>query len=132
MSEPLRRPWYLWPYLHVGVSTLLSASAQPLMKLGADAAADHQIFAVAVLRSGWTWLGILAIIASLVSWMHALRSVPLNIAFNLAGSMHVLVPIAAWAFLGETIGWKRWCGITLVAAGVLLTAREAVRLEEKL
>lgn len=135
MSEPspapARRPWYLRPWLHVVLSSLVAAAAQPLLKRGAPAG-HGEILAIAALSSGWTWLGILAIVTSLLSWMYALRFVPLNIAFSLSAFMQVLVPIAAWLFLGETVSPKRWLGVLLVTAGVLLTVREAARVEERL
>ena len=71
-------------------------------------------------------------VTSLFSWLYGLRFVPLNIAFNLAGLVQVLVPLAAWLLLGERIGATRLCGIALVCAGVLIVARPLMRVEEKL
>src|SRR5258708_379639 len=68
----------------------------------------------------WIWFGILAIIGSLFSWLFALKSVPLVIAFNLAATNHVMVAIGSCLFLGETISSQRWIGIFLVALGVFL------------
>jgi multidrug transporter EmrE-like cation transporter len=140
MSPPRRAPvrWHLQPYLHVALSIVFSAAAQPLLKLGADevhAAASGGpawLLPLRWLASAWIWLGIGAIIASLLSWLHALRTVPLTIAFNLSGFIHVLVPLASWAMLGERIGPLRAAGIALVVLGVIITAKEAVKLEEKL
>jgi len=84
------------------------------------------------LRSGWVWLGIGAMVTSLFSWLYGLRFVPLNVAFNLAGLVQVLVPLASWLLLGETIGPTRACGILLVCAGVFTVARPLMRVEEKL
>lgn len=84
------------------------------------------------LRSGWVWLGIVAMIGSLFSWLHSLRYVPLSTAFTLAGAVHFLVPIGSWLFLGEVISPKRWLGIGLVLAGVLVSAKPATAAEEKL
>jgi drug/metabolite transporter (DMT)-like permease len=77
-------------------------------------------------------LGILAIIASLFSWLFALKSVPLIIAFNLAAANHIMVAIGSWLFLGEAISSRRWIGIFLVALGVFFIARPVARAEEKL
>jgi drug/metabolite transporter (DMT)-like permease len=133
-------PWYLRPYLHLWLSIVFSASSQPLMKQGADQVRVVMTHAGApewqgpfyFLANGWIWLAIGAIITSLLSWMYALKTVPLTIAFNLAAIIHVLVPLASWLFLGEQISLTRWAGITLVFLGVLIIAREAGRLEEKL
>jgi multidrug transporter EmrE-like cation transporter len=131
-------PWYWRPYLHLTLSILFSAAAQPLLKVGVDqvhlAAANAPGWQKPLfwLSNGWVWLGIGSIIASLVGWLQALKTVPLNIAFNLAGFTHVLVPLSSLALLGEHISPLRWAGILLVGAGVVITAKEAVRLEEKL
>lgn len=139
-SAPARTPWYFGAYHQLALSIVFSASAQPLLKKGADRV--HLVMEAAhapdwhspfyFLLDLWAWLGIVAIIASLLSWLHALKTVPLNIAFNLAGIIHVLVPLASWMFLGEFISPLRWSGILLVTLGVVITAKEAVRLEEKL
>jgi drug/metabolite transporter (DMT)-like permease len=71
-------------------------------------------------------------IGSLFSSLYALRSVPLNIAWNLGGVAYVIVPLLSWGFLHDHISLQRWLGIAMVALGVVVTAREAVRLEEKL
>jgi undecaprenyl phosphate-alpha-L-ara4N flippase subunit ArnF len=141
-GEPARAraPWYRGAYYQLAFSILLSTASQPLLKIGADhvhvvmeaARAPSWQTPVYFLMSGWAWLGIFAQIASLLSWVYALRSVQLNIAFNLTGIAHVLVPLASWIFLGEFISPLRWVGILLVFLGVLITAQEAVKLEEKL
>ena len=82
--------------------------------------------------SFWIWLGILAIIGSLFSWLYALESVPLVIAFNLAATNHIVVAIGSWLFLGEAISSRRWIGIVLVALGVFFIARPIVQAEKKL
>jgi undecaprenyl phosphate-alpha-L-ara4N flippase subunit ArnF len=141
-TEPvrLRAPWYRGAYYQLALSILLSTASQPLLKVGADqvhlvmkaAQAASWQTPVYFLMNGWAWLGISAQIVSLLGWVYALRSVQLNIAFNLTGIAHVLVPLASWVFLGEYISPLRWAGILLVFLGVVITAQEAVKLEEKL
>ncbi len=46
--------------------------------------------------------------------------------------MHILVPLSSWIFLGEAILPRRWLGIGLVLVGLLIVAKPAARLEEKL
>ena len=97
---------------------MLSAAAQLLLKKGADKSVPEIWLGVEGLRSGWVWLGIAAMVTSLFSWLYSLRFMPLNIAYNLAGLIQVLVPLASWLLLGEKIGPTRVCGILLVCAGV--------------
>ena len=111
----------------------MAAAAQLLMKQGADESInDQQVFGFHGLTSGWVWAGILAHIASLLSWLYALRFAPLNIAYNLTGFIQVLIPVGSWIFLGEQIHAQRWLGILLICVGVVITARQAGKVEEKL
>lgn len=75
---------------------------------------------------------VLAMLVSLLSWLYALKSIPLVIAFNLAATNHIMVAIRSWIFLGEEISIRRWAGIFLVAVGAVLVARPLARVEEKL
>ena len=103
-----------------------------LLKLGAIEGVPGHGLAFGGLLSGWIWLGIAAMIASLFSWLYVLRSIPLSIAFAFAGAIHILVPVGSWLCLGETISGKRWLGILLVTVGVLVSAKPATAVEEKL
>ena len=128
-----KRRWWTEPYVHLAFSILLSASAQLLMRRGASESLNHEeVLGFKGLTSGWVWLGILAHITSLLSWLYALRSAPLNIAYNLTGVIQVIVPLGSWFFLGEQIRPMRWLGIVLICAGVVITARQAGDVEEKL
>jgi multidrug transporter EmrE-like cation transporter len=120
------------PYAQLALSILFSAAAQVFLKLGAGTGAGGSWLGLEGLRSGWVWMGIGALVASLFSWLYALRFVPLSIAFTLAGAVHALVPIASWIWLGETISGKRGLGILLVIAGVVISAKPATAVEEKL
>ena len=117
--------------IQLATSIVLFAASQLLLKRGAGAMADG-IFNFAALSSPWVWLGIVAEIASLVTWLGALRTVPLGVAYNLGGITHVLIPLGCWGWLGEGIPPLRWVGIGLVIAGVVLSARPAAAVEERL
>ncbi len=103
--------WFLNPYVAIALSVVLDACAQVLLKVGADHSIVHgSVIGVAGLLSGWVWLGMVTMVTSLGSWVYSLRFVPLNIASNLTGSVHVLVPLNCWTVLGEQIqrqaaGW---------------------------
>jgi drug/metabolite transporter (DMT)-like permease len=127
-----RKGWFFNPYVQLSISILFSAAAQICLKKGADKAVPGILLGIEGLRSGWTWLGIVAMVSSLFSWLYGLRFVALNIAYNLAGFVQVLVPIASWALLGEKIGPVRACGIVLVCAGVWVVARPLMHVKEEL
>ena len=118
--------------MQIGISVVLAAAAQLFLKLGTTQETSASLFNLAALSSPWVWLGILSMLLSLVSWLYALRSVPLLIAFNLAAATHVIVPIASWILLGERIPSVRWLGILIVTLGVFVIARPLSRVEERL
>lgn len=119
------------PYVTIAVSVVLDTAAQVLLKIGADHSIKPGSFGLSGLHSGWMWLGIIMLVSSLGSWLYSLRYVPLNIAANLTASLHVLVPLACWIFLGEKISLTRWAGITLVIAGVYMVARPLLKAEQE-
>lgn len=110
--------------------------AELLFKRGAaatlDATAAPAIFGISVLASGWTWLGIVAYLGSFVAWLAVLKRLPLHLAFNLMSVSQALVPLGAWACLGEEISPRRWAGVALVLIGIIVIARPAMTSEEKL
>jgi undecaprenyl phosphate-alpha-L-ara4N flippase subunit ArnE len=133
VAPAARGPWWKAPYLHLALSILLSAAAQLLNKRGADeSVTGGAVFGFQGLGSPWVWGGIVCMILSLLSWLHAMRTATLHIAFNLTGAIHVIVPLSSWLLLGEAINGMRWLGIVLICAGVVITARQVGEVEERL
>ncbi len=135
LEEPAAAPrkgWFFNPYLQLAVSIALTAASHVFLKRGSPEVSADAWFGWESLRSPWTWMGIVAMVTSLFSWLYALRFVALNIAFNLAAILHAIVPLCGWIFLHETIGLKRGFGIALVVSGVLVIAKAAYEAEEKL
>ncbi|MCE0523141.1 MAG: hypothetical protein LV480_09550 [Methylacidiphilales bacterium] len=133
---PKPAPGLFWnPYLQIFLTVLLTASAQILLKVGADGSATNNSLwswlGVAELGSAWTWLGILAFVASLGGWLYALRFLPLGIAFALTNGVHIFVPVGSWFFLGEHISLLRGGGILVIIAGILLLAQSIAKVEKK-
>src|SRR4051794_33715445 len=107
-----------------------------LLKAGASATADPARswawLGTTALQSPLTWLGIAVIIVDLIIWLYILKYIPLSIAFPLSRAVDVLVPISCWLILKEAISPLRWCGIALVIAGLVIVAKPAAELEERL
>ncbi len=124
------------PWLQLAICVLLATAAEIFLKLGAiataDPASDWSWTGFNGLRSGWVWWGILASVISLFNWLATLKKLPLTIAFPAGQAVHILVPLSSWLFLGEAISPWRWIGIALLLAGLMIVARPAARLEEKL
>ena len=131
-TKESRESRFFHPYLQLFISVVLTAVSQILLKIGVDTQFVSPWYTTSNLFAFWIWFGILAIIGSLFSWLFALKSVPLIIAFNLAATNHIMVAIGSWLFLGETISSQRRIGILLVALGVFFVGRSAARVEERL
>jgi drug/metabolite transporter (DMT)-like permease len=124
-------PWFQFVLNIIGVVVY-----ELLLKAGASATADPargwSWFGIIALASPLTWLAIAVIIVDLVIWLYILRYIPLSIAFPLSRTVDVLVPISCWLILREAISPLRWCGIALVITGLVIVAKPAAELEERL
>ena len=124
-------PWFQFVLNIIGVVVY-----ELLLKAGASATADSaknwSWIGINALESPLTWLAIAVIIVDLVIWLYILKYIPLSIAFPLSRTVDVLVPISCWLILRETISPLRWCGIALVISGLVIVARPAAELEERL
>jgi len=128
--------WFRNPWLQLTICVLLATAAEIFLKLGAretaDPASAWSWTGLTGLRSLWVWWGIVASIVSLFNWLATLRLLPLTIAFPVGNVVHILVPLSCWFFLGEAILPLRWFGIALVLLGLMIVAKPAARLEERL
>ena len=123
------RPFH--PAVPLLLSTAFVAASEILLKLGASASVDAPgMFGWTGLASPWVWGGIVAIVLSFVTWLAAIRTLPLSLAFLASNVIHILVPIGSWLILGEAISSRRWIGITLVLIGLLILAKPVAQMEE--
>src|SRR5947208_4213662 len=124
------------PWLQFVLNILLVVVYELLLKAGASATVgpvrNWSWIGISALASPFTWLGIAVIIVDLVIWLYILRYIPLSIAFPLSRAVDVLVPISCWLILKEAISPLRWCGIGLVIVGLVIVAKPAAELEERL
>lgn len=124
------------PWLQVALSTLFVAISELFLKQGAMATAHFSgrwaWTGLTTLASPLVWLGIVFTILSFITWLYAIKHLPLSVAFPTSQVIHVLVPLSSWLILGELISPLRWCGIALILCGLALVARPVAELEEKL
>ena len=124
-------PWFQFVLNIIGVVVY-----ELLLKAGASATADSaknwSWTGINALESPLTWLAIAVIIVDLVIWLYILKYIPLSIAFPLSRTVDALVPISCWLILREAISPLRWCGIALVVIGLVIVAKPAAELEERL
>ena len=124
-------PWFQFVLNIIGVVIY-----ELLLKAGASASADPfkswSWFGVNALASPLIWFAIVVIVIDLMIWLYILRYIPLSIAFPLSRAVDVLVPISCWLILKEAISPLRWGGIALVIIGLVVVAKPAAELEERL
>lgn len=124
------------PYFQILLGAALVTASEVLLKKGAVATVAEvghtTLTGLSALGSPWVWGAIACYAASFAAWLHVLRYVPLNIAFNLSNIVHVLVPLASWIFLAELISPRRWMGISLVLVGIWVIAKPLVTMEATL
>ncbi len=127
----IRNPW-----LQLAISTVAVAISELFLKRGAMATVQvSQAWGwtgLTTLASPLVWIGILFTILSFLTYLYAIKHLPLSVAFPASQVIHVLVPISSWLVLGERINALRWGGIALVLCGLALIARPVAALEEKL
>ncbi len=131
----MNRQVFFSPYWYILMTALLATTSEVFIKLGAAQTADLPSIlpwlGLSGMTSKWVWLGILFTVLSLLTWMQAIRSIPLVIAFTLSNTVHVLVPLSCFFFLGEAIDARRWAGIVLVVTGLVMIAKPLAKVDER-
>ncbi len=121
--------------IFIGISILLSAIAQLLMKAGMLVLREENIILVfpptfdevVLLIPAMTWVfgGLVCYSVSVFCWMRALAQHELSLAYPLLSLSYALVYIGAvvWPRLNETVSITRIVGIFFIFLGVLVVAR---------
>jgi drug/metabolite transporter (DMT)-like permease len=108
------------------LNSVLSTCAEVLLKIGATHPSAITLPAaftfISAVFSAWVLFGIFAYLGSLTLWLVALARLPLHLAYGLSSIVHVLVPLASWLVLHETIPIGRLLGMIFILAGTLMLA----------
>lgn len=76
----------------------------------------------AQLLNGWLWAALALYGVMTLLWIWILRHAPLHIAYPFMGLAFLIVPVLAWALLGEPLTWQTLAGGALILAGVALAS----------
>ncbi len=68
------------------------------------------------------WLALVNTALAFTLWNHTLRHLTAMESSVINSAMLIQIPILAWVFLGESVGWQQIGGIVLTAAGILLVS----------
>ncbi len=79
----------------------------------------------ALLLNIWFWLALALYGVATLLWIMILQKVPLSQAYPFAALGFVIVPLASWLVMGETLSPLYCAGIALIIAGILVIAFSA-------
>jgi drug/metabolite transporter (DMT)-like permease len=98
--------------------TLLSKGMKQVDRSGGGWALQ----AVAVIRSGWIWAGLILMIVHVGLYMLTLKNADLSLALPLTAASYPLAAVLARFYLSEDVGTARWVGTLVITAGVAMVA----------
>ncbi len=78
--------------------------------------------ALAVLRNGWIFAGLVLLLGHLGLYMLALKRADLSFALPLTAASYPLAAVLARFYLREDVGTARWLGTLVITAGVAIVA----------
>ncbi|MFH1317276.1 MAG: EamA family transporter [Candidatus Woesearchaeota archaeon] len=109
----------LWAIEIVIVSTLISAFATILMKLGSD---KLSLNISSLIKNHELIIGAILFIFSFSLFIPALRGGELSVLFPLSALSYIWVNILSIKYLKERINFKKWIGSVLLMVGVIFLA----------
>lgn len=113
------------------VDVVLAASAHLLLRagmtqvgrVGADELRDPIRPAASMLRNPLILSSAPHYAAGFAGWTLVLSGLQLSVAFPALAMTYVLIPIASWAVLHESVTAMQWAGMAIIVVGVLLVLR---------
>jgi len=100
---------------------LCIAVGQLLFKKAAEAV-DASAGVLGLMTNGWLVTALALYGITTLAWVWVLRHAPLHLAYPFMGLAFLIVPLLAWAFLGEPLTWQTLVGGALILAGVSLAS----------
>jgi len=97
-----------------------NAGGNLLLKLGADAPPERQLFALASWQS---FAGIACFALAVIAYAWALKHFPLHVAQIIVSTQFLVTIGLAASVLGEPISATRWFGIGLIVIGLYFCSR---------
>ena len=110
------------------LAVLLGATGQVIMKMGMKIYGEVSATSVwgqlvPILKVPQVFLGFVCYGLSAVLWIAVVSNVDLSLAYPMVSVAYVLVFVASWLFLGESINVTRIVGLAIIVAGVLVISR---------
>ena len=108
-------------YLYLSIVVLALSGGQILFKKAADTLSSldkswHLIYEITFIS------GIFIYALTTLLWIWCLQNIELNRAYPFTALAYVIVPIASWILLEESVNKKLIIGVLLICSGVFLTS----------
>jgi undecaprenyl phosphate-alpha-L-ara4N flippase subunit ArnE len=109
----------MWGWIYLSLAILFGTIGQLSLKYALLRPSASRGFA-SLLLSGPMAIWLACYVGTMLSWLLALRSIPLSQAFPILGLQYALIPVLSSRFLAERLIPSQWGGILLIVAGVFL------------
>jgi multidrug transporter EmrE-like cation transporter len=120
------------PMILILTGVLLNAAAQLLLKIGMQRIGHFDltmgnIWPIGLQAAGSLpiWGGFMCYAVSILVWMVVLSRVDVSVAYPMVSLGYVVAAVAAWAWLGESVGPLRLAGIAVILVGVFMVSKSA-------
>lgn len=102
------------------VTTVVMSAGQILLKMSSQKLAETGGPFYSLLYSPIFILAVGVYSAAIFLWIYVLKTVPLVYAHSFTALTFLIVPLMAYAWLGETLNWQLGVGLVLIIAGLLV------------
>ena len=109
----------MMPYLWLGTAILLGVAGQLVLKAGADSSGEG----LAQFLSPWTLCGFAIYFLSALTYIVAIKKIPVSLAYPSVSISYGLLAILAHVLWREPLTWQHWAGILLISSGIFVMFR---------
>ena len=110
------------------VSIMLLSAGQTSLKFGLNSIggvslAEGIAGVFKLLQTPWVIVGFACYGFSAILWLDVLSKLDFSLAFPMVGLTYVFTLLIGRFFFGETVGWERMLGVSLILCGVFFLIR---------
>ena len=110
------------------VAIILLSAGQTALKAGLNAIggislADGPMGFLKLFQTPWVIVGFACYGLSSILWLDVLSKLDFSLAFPMVGLTYVFTLLIGRFFFGETVGWERMLGVSLILCGVFFLIR---------
>ena len=107
------------PYLWLGMAIGLGVAGQLVLKAGAETSGEG----LAQFLSPWTICGFGVYFLSALTYIVAIKKIPISLAYPSVSISYGIVAILAHLLWREPLTWQHWAGIALISSGIFVMFR---------